>query len=63
MQRRLDEIDQSIARYLARIASTDLQDSKAAKAKVKSLHNKDNLTKEIARYLLEVGDSFYLMCN
>ena len=47
MQRRLDEIDKSIARYLARIASTDLQDSKAAKAKVKSLHKKTILPKRL----------------
>lgn len=50
MQRRLDEIDQSIARYLARIASADLQDSKAAEAKVKSMNDKiDKLKKEIER--------------
>ena len=50
MKRRLDEIDQSIARYLARIASADLQDSKAAKAKVKNMNDKiDKLTREIER--------------
>lgn len=50
MKRRLDEIDQSIARYLARIASADLHDSKAAKAKVKNMNDKiDKLTKEIER--------------
>lgn len=33
MQHRLDEIDQSIALYLERIASADRQDGKASKAK------------------------------
>lgn len=50
MKRRLEEIDQSIARYLARIASADLQDGKAAKAKTKSMKEKiKKLTEEIER--------------
>jgi len=40
MQRRLDQIDESIARYLAQIASADLQETKASKAKTKRLKDK-----------------------
>ncbi len=50
VRRRLEEIDQSIARYLARIASADLQDGKADKAKTKNMKDKiDRLTEEIER--------------
>ena len=40
MQRRLDQIDESIARYLAQIASADIHDTKTSKAKTKRLRDK-----------------------
>jgi len=40
MERRLDQIDESIARYLAQIASADLQDTKVSKARSKRLKDK-----------------------
>ena len=50
MQRRLDEIDKSIARYLAQIASADLQETKASQVKSKNLKEKiEKLTEEIER--------------
>ena len=50
MKRRLDEIDQSIARYLARIASADRQDNKTSKAKTQNMKDKiAKLTEEIER--------------
>ena len=53
MQRRLDEIDQSIARYLAQIASADLQETKASQAKSRNLKEKiEKLTEEIERLKL-----------
>lgn len=50
MQRRLDEIDKSIARYLDRIASADRQDSKASIAKTRNMKDKiSKLTEELER--------------
>jgi len=50
MQRRLDQIDESIARYLAQIASADLQDTKVSKARAKRLKDKiTGLEEEIER--------------
>jgi len=50
MQRRLDQIDESIARYMAQIASADLQDNRASKAKTNRLKDKiAGLEQEIER--------------
>lgn len=50
MQRRLQQIDESIGRYLGQIASTDRQESIAAKAKSERLDSKiERLKQEIAR--------------
>lgn len=50
MQRRLQQIDESIERYLGQIASADRQESEQAKAKTERLENKiDRLKQEITR--------------
>jgi len=50
MKRRLEQINESIARYLAQIASADLQDTETSKAKTKRLTDKiDGLKSEIER--------------
>lgn len=50
LKRRLQEIDDSIDRYLAQIVSADRQDTLAAKNNTERLENKiDKLKKEIAR--------------
>jgi transposase len=50
MKRRLEQIDESIARYLSQIASADLQDNQTSEAKTKRLTDKiDGLKKEIKR--------------
>ena len=50
MKRRLEQIDESIARYLTQIASADLQDNETSKAKTQRLTDKiDGLKKEIER--------------
>jgi len=50
MKRRLDQIDESIARYLAQISSADLYESEESKAKTKRLSDKiEGLKTEIKR--------------
>lgn len=50
MKRRLEQIDESIARYLSQVASADRQDTQVAKQKSEHLQDKiDTLKKEVKR--------------